>query len=292
MLDVSLPLLPEPEAAGSARRWARRVLTGSTGEDTIDRVELVLTELVQNAVFHANTPMTAILGQSDSDDLCVAVADGSPVLPSSGLTDAEAMSGRGLLMVAAVAADWGAKADDDGKVVWARLPAGPASAEGEISVDALLEQWSDDGQTPLQLEDRAPLTVRDLPSSTMLAVKTHNDDVFRELTLCAMDDSSTGHEDVAHLARRAREVLATFADGRQQIRNQVLNAVHAGAAAFDLTLAVDDLALHVLGDYLRILDEADEWARRGLLLTEPPADDVLTMRRYYLTELLRQIPDR
>ena len=50
-------------------------------------------------------------------------------------------------------------------------------------------------------------------------------------------DTADGGE-LVDVARRAREVLATFADGRQQVRNQVLSAVHDGAATFDLALSV------------------------------------------------------
>jgi hypothetical protein len=296
VLDASLDLLPAPAAAGAARRWSREVLAARVGDDTVDAVELVLTELVQNAVFHANTPMTVQLRTGD-DDVLVRVADGSAVLPSSGLTDAEAMSGRGLLMVAAVASGWGAEARPGGKVVWARVPHRPdAGAGAAVSVEELLERWSDDGErTPLQRTDRSPLVVRDLPTDTMLAVKTHNDDVLRELTLCAMADEGQGsgpEADVSRLARRARTVLASFADGRQQVRNQVLSAVHDGRATFDLTLAVDDRALAVLDEYLDVLEEADEHGARGLLLTEPPGAEVLAVRRLYLTQLLAQLQDR
>ena len=86
-------------------------------------------------------------------------------------------------------------------------------------------------------------------------------------------------------------MLATFADGRQQVRNQVLSAVHDGAQTFDLALSVDDRALGVLGDYLDVLERADGWAAQGLLLTEPPEPDVLAVRRRYLTDLLDQLAD-
>ncbi len=295
MLDASLDLLPEPGAAGAARRWAGRTLADSVDRDATEAVELVLTELVQNAVFHASTPMTATL-RTDLTGVYVAVADGSAVLPSSGLTDAAAMSGRGLLMVGVVATAWGSDVRPGGKVVWAIVPAQPSDpVAGGTTVGDPLDRWSDDGPTPLQQEDRRALVVRGLPTRTMLAVKTHNDDVFRELTLCAMAGDALHRGpvgEVGGLAERAREVLASFADGRQQVRNQVLSAVRAGAETFDLTLAVDDRALDVLGEYLDILERADQWAARGMLLSQPPHPEVLAVRRDYLTRLLAQLPGR
>lgn len=295
VLDASLPLLPEPRAAAAARRWASDLLGASVGVDTRDSVELVLTELVQNAVFHASTPMVVRLRVA-GDRVVVTVTDGSPVLPSSGLTHAEAMSGRGLLMVAAVAATWGAEPRPGGKVVWASIPERPGTdgetdvgADVGADVDDLIARWPTGTRTPLQQGDRAPLVVPGLPTATMLAVKTHNDDVFRELTLLAMggDAYRPGPAaEVAGLARRARSVLATFADGRQQVRNQVLDAIHAGRPTFDLALAVDDEVGSVLGDYLDILEQADGLAARGLLLSRPPDPEVLAVRRHYLGSLI------
>lgn len=82
----------------------------------------------------------------------------------------------------------------------------------------------------------------------MLLVTTHDDDAPRELTLVEMGGPDRGVDDGTHVDggelvdvdRRAREVLATFADGRQQVRNQVPSAVHDGADTFDLALPVDD----------------------------------------------------
>ncbi|WP_336923971.1 ATP-binding protein [Aquipuribacter sp. SD81] len=290
MLDATLDLLPEPAAAGTARRWASELLLDPLGRDAADTVELVLTELVQNAVFHASTPMRVVL-HSDGEQVCVGVVDRSPVLPSSGLTDVEAMSGRGLMMVAAVASEWGAEPREDGKVVWARVPARPAAGAGEEEepdLEALLGRWADDGGTEEPVGG-TPLVVPGLPTAAMLAVKTHNDDVVRELTLVAMagPEALQGTpEAVAELARSAREVLSTFAAGRKQIRDQVLAAVRGGAAEFDLRLVLDERTLAVLDDYLDVLERADGWAVRGVLLSEPPDDEVVAVRRDYLTRLI------
>jgi hypothetical protein len=79
----------------------------------------VVTELANNAVVHARTPMDIILGVRDQR-LNVAVHDRSdapprlrgPITPSS-------PGGRGLVMVDALAERWGWTPVDGGKVVWA-----------------------------------------------------------------------------------------------------------------------------------------------------------------------------
>jgi anti-sigma regulatory factor (Ser/Thr protein kinase) len=89
--------------------------------DLIDDAALVITELVSNAVQHAGEPielMAAISGY------CVrmSVFDHSPVHPVRILPDPESgEGGRGLILVDAVASDWGSRDFADGKVVWATL---------------------------------------------------------------------------------------------------------------------------------------------------------------------------
>ncbi|MDQ6617473.1 MAG: ATP-binding protein [Actinomycetota bacterium] len=86
---------------------------------------LVLGELTSNAVRHTGTDFT-ILATWDGGTLRLEVFDRDTRLPTLFGLDYESTSGRGLHLVAAVAADWGwyAAADDagvPGKVVWAEL---------------------------------------------------------------------------------------------------------------------------------------------------------------------------
>jgi anti-sigma regulatory factor (Ser/Thr protein kinase) len=96
--------------------------------ERIDDVVLVASELVSNAVVHAE-------GQGGKDDLDIAwelqpdcvlirVLDTSPDLPFRRTTKASDTRGRGLSIVAALALDWGVKRTSSGKQVWARVPIG------------------------------------------------------------------------------------------------------------------------------------------------------------------------
>jgi anti-anti-sigma regulatory factor len=116
-----LDLDPEPGAA----RSARRLLTDACADWALDDLAgsscIVLTEMVNNVVAHAHTPMTVLLSRRD-ERLSLAVRDGSPTIPHfSGPVAPTAYGGRGLLLIDSVADRWGCLAADGGKVVWALM---------------------------------------------------------------------------------------------------------------------------------------------------------------------------
>jgi anti-sigma regulatory factor (Ser/Thr protein kinase) len=102
--------------AAACRRWR------------LDRwsrlTQLLTSELVTNAVVHARTPIWLTLRRL-GDTLQVAVRDRDPRLVEqpprgpAGLPVGE--PGRGLLLLATLAADWGSAPTSDGKVTWANV---------------------------------------------------------------------------------------------------------------------------------------------------------------------------
>ncbi|WP_229403074.1 ATP-binding protein [Micromonospora okii] len=82
---------------------------------------IAVTEMVNNVVAHARTPMTLRLAPGGSM-LHMAVRDRSRRQPSySGLAPTNLAGGRGLLLIDTVARRWGSTALPDGKLVWAVL---------------------------------------------------------------------------------------------------------------------------------------------------------------------------
>ena len=84
--------------------------------------ELIMTELVSNAVEHARTDLEA-RATLRRELLHLTVSDGSPNPPRIGATSPpmEVTAGRGLLLVAKFATAWGYLPIEGGKVVWATL---------------------------------------------------------------------------------------------------------------------------------------------------------------------------
>jgi anti-sigma regulatory factor (Ser/Thr protein kinase) len=121
-----LPALPVPvllparaTSPAVARRLLHDALASALAPQTLDEVDIMVTELVTNAVLSARTPCEVIVTVVDHDRLRVAVHDFDPSPPIPTPIDATSNGGRGLHIIEALAADWGTDAHPtNGKVVW------------------------------------------------------------------------------------------------------------------------------------------------------------------------------
>ncbi|RII20798.1 Phosphoserine phosphatase RsbP [Streptomyces sp. YIM 130001] len=112
-------LEPEDSAPGRARRLARRALSRWGLEEMTDSVELLVSEVVTNAVRYASRPVTLRLLRTDV--LRCEVGDDVPQLPRLRQARATDEGGRGLYLVNKLARRWGATRLSTGKVVWFEL---------------------------------------------------------------------------------------------------------------------------------------------------------------------------
>ena len=85
-----------------------------------DELALIVSELVTNAVRHAEPPVRLEI-QADDERVTVAVADGSPGRPVPRQAADDAEGGRGLPMIDLLAAETGVRPTPPGKTVWAAL---------------------------------------------------------------------------------------------------------------------------------------------------------------------------
>ncbi|MCZ4606398.1 SpoIIE family protein phosphatase [Streptomyces sp. Lzd4kr] len=110
----------EASAVSRVRAAAARTLTEWGLEEEAFTTELILSELVTNALRHATGPIRVRLIR-DLTLICE-VSDGSstaPHLRSAATTDE---GGRGLFLVAQFADRWGTRYTADGKVIWTEQP--------------------------------------------------------------------------------------------------------------------------------------------------------------------------
>jgi MEDS: MEthanogen/methylotroph, DcmR Sensory domain len=119
---------PGMRGATEARRFVNSTLAAWGRVDLVEAASIVATELASNAVLHARTEFTVSLSRGVDGSVRVAVRDASPELPAPRQAQPTDGSGRGLRLVEAFAAGWGADPLPDGKVVWARLGPRPLSA--------------------------------------------------------------------------------------------------------------------------------------------------------------------
>jgi anti-sigma regulatory factor (Ser/Thr protein kinase) len=108
------------DSARAARRFLADTLRRCRENAVLDDAAVVLTELVTNAILHSASPPTVVI-RADESSILLSVHDASSVLPAPRAHGPLAQSGRGLGLVTALAARWGAHETVEGKVVWAEF---------------------------------------------------------------------------------------------------------------------------------------------------------------------------
>lgn len=129
-LTARFDLPADPRAAGRARRLTAEILTAWGRTETIDVAQLLVSEVVTNAVRFAGPRHALCVTLSAHDGrIRIAVDDGSSLRPVLKPAHDDDETGRGMHLVAALATQWGvleAPADQGpGKQVWFELPRQP-----------------------------------------------------------------------------------------------------------------------------------------------------------------------
>ncbi|EFL30583.1 magnesium or manganese-dependent protein phosphatase [Streptomyces viridochromogenes DSM 40736] len=134
-------LPPDPAVVADARRAATRRLSGWGLEELSFTTELVVSELITNAIRYATGPIRLRLIRERA--LVCEVFDGGATAPHLRHPRATDEGGRGLLLVSQLAQRWGTRFVPDGKIIWAEqpltgfAPPAPAAFAGESLSDLL-----------------------------------------------------------------------------------------------------------------------------------------------------------
>jgi anti-sigma regulatory factor (Ser/Thr protein kinase) len=109
------------ESTTAARRFAERTMTDwSVDGERFETARLLVSELVANAVTHAETDVTLQLDLSP-ERLRIEVRDGADGEPRARRPRHDDPTGRGLMIVEALADRWGVEPTPPGKTVWFEL---------------------------------------------------------------------------------------------------------------------------------------------------------------------------
>ncbi|WP_157529019.1 ATP-binding protein [Nocardia sp. NRRL S-836] len=96
------------------------------GDDELDDILLIVTELVSNAIDHGTSPYVLRLFQSGAPcHVRVEVDDTSTDLPVLGTSRLRGDRGRGMVIVNQLCKDWGVMPGPEGKTVWAEITCEP-----------------------------------------------------------------------------------------------------------------------------------------------------------------------
>jgi anti-sigma regulatory factor (Ser/Thr protein kinase) len=121
-VGASVDLLPTLLAPRAARRVVVALLDSWGAQALHQDAELLVTEIVSNAVEHARGEATLLLELTLSDRwLRVALTDGSAVRPIVHQLSSERRKGWGMFIVEQLATRWGVEDHHGGKRVWFEL---------------------------------------------------------------------------------------------------------------------------------------------------------------------------
>jgi anti-sigma regulatory factor (Ser/Thr protein kinase) len=285
-VSKSAELLVDPGLDGvrAARRLTSATLQGIPDELASD-AELVVSELVTNAVLHGEPPIEFRLS-GRRDRVRIEVADAGQSMPLKGRGSSEGMTGRGLAVVESLTSAWGIEPAAGGKLVWAelgKLRRRTARRLARMDLDAMRATWR--GRDPAP---RYEVRLGWVPTELLVSAKAHIDNIVREITLmqAPSDESDTLPSETIGLLARVTE---DFAEARNEIKRQALDSAQRGDVYTDLTLHLPVAAATAGLRYLAALDEADRQARSARLLTVAAPPSHRLFREWYVRALVDRL---
>jgi hypothetical protein len=266
----------------------------------VDAATLLVSEVVTNAVLHAGTDIEVALHRS-VDRIRIDVADHSPALPAAKRYATDAATGRGLVMVEALAAAWGVDAAMGGKVVWFELVDRIDRSNGMIAEgrDADLDSWPDldDGAELSRPQEPPPVTVElveihllGLPVALTERTAEQYDALFREFRLILESDPGQSHGVPGRLLALADELTGQYRSFTVGSDAAVTAARQQGHLTIDLHYRLPRSMAPAAAHFDELLDEADAYCRAGReVLTLAPPRVAVALRRWILQEFVRQV---
>lgn len=127
---VSWDLVADPAVVSNARKRASAQLVAWGLDDAVFTTELVVSELVTNAIRYGGDPIRLRLIRDTA--LICEVVDGSSTAPHLRRARIFDEGGRGLMLVASLTERWGTRYTATGKTIWAEQPL-PGAEEAELA---------------------------------------------------------------------------------------------------------------------------------------------------------------
>ena len=288
-LSARIALPRSPASVGTARRFIEaRTAAWSFPEPAGAQLVLIGSELVTNAILHAQTELTLTLELRDGR-VRISVEDRSKAPPTLRHYRADALTGRGLGVVAALSDSWGISAAPDGKVVWAEVTASGSAAGSEAQRPPEEVRQAPEAP-PVDAEGLQTVRFPAVPVAGYLALQAHNDALFRELELISIElETGEARRVVPPVAELVGRLYSRFRGQRDSYRDVVAAAQARGEPTVELETKVPASAAGAARSYLELLERADELCRAGVLLTPEPPAEVKTLRRWFVEEMVPQL---
>jgi PAS domain S-box-containing protein len=273
----------DPRAAGRARRAVREALETAGAAQLRDVAELVVSELVTNAVVHAGTQMLVRI-TAEPTAVRVEIGDGSHHLPVRRRWAETAGTGRGLRIVDEHVDRWGADLTDGGKVVWfeiGRPTTGPVSNEPS-------------GRASPSVPESVAVTLLAVPLLMHWAWQEHAATLLREYLLYALEREGGALEDHAAASSALSVLEEQLPTPRLPTQPDALmaSAIEPAVTAAHVTLKLDASVLRHFSVLDDLLVRAVAAAEDGRLLSPPTQPEMAEMRAWLCREVARQAEAR
>ena len=274
-----------PSSVARARRLVREHLTSTEHEDLLETAELVMSEMVTNAIVHTGSGVEIAVCLEESG-VTVEVADAGSHLPTLSSYGALASTGRGLQLVDRLVDSWGVEPRPGGKVIWACL-GHPGPAEEPDGTAALM----DPGLRDSPPDDVVDVVLCNVPLLVHGAWQQHARALLREFLLVGLDDDAS-HQIEAHAAAMAALAILEEQLDVPEVSDDpaelMASAVEPYGSSERVHLAVprDSLAHFETLDHQ--IDAALDEASAGQLLTPPTQPEFAAFRRWVCQQVLAQ----
>jgi hypothetical protein len=282
----ALSLGSGPRGVQDARRWVIDACHDIGRNDLVECAELGTSELVTNALLHADPPLSVRV-RGTREHPRVEVRDGSvdlPQMPTAGPVDEDELMltfGRGLNIVARCAAAWGVELEGDDKVVWFV----PATHAGDEMVEGVVTGETATPTASHPSADEMRIDIRGVPLRSFVEFQRHYRELRREVRLLAL-----AHEAEYPLAKDLSDLFGSLErDLREGIgASQIDQALQSGAATTELHVAMPRQSAATIGRFIELLDLADAFCREERLLSLARTPEQQRFQRWFLNEFVRQ----
>lgn len=299
-----LPLTPDPESVKKARKWVSEVLQRLGRDDLVDSAELGVSELVTNAILHADPPITVrVRGTRDHPRVEVHDKSSHPPEVNLDMTDDENLLstiGRGLGIVALYSTTWGSEVNAQGKAVWfepAPEVRTDGAASGEVIVSGSVDPQLAGGHADMiaggSAEDDSEeppegwVTIRfiGMPVQLFAHFRRRYSELRRELRLLALT-----HGADYPVARGLTDLATQIEEERRRASGltELDKAITQGLERVDLEYHVSPSTPPVMARLLEMLEKADDFCRQQRLLVLAASAQQRDLQRWYLGEFSRQ----
>lgn len=250
-------------------------------EDLVETAELLVSEIVTNALVHAGTPIEVAFSFVDGG-LRIEVTDGSPHAPTLRGYGPNAGTGRGLMLLEEMVDEWGVVPDHSGKTVWFQIA---------CRRDGSKRSPEPVGGPPVQ-EETLIVELLDVPLLLHEAWRQHAESILREYLLASLDldlpeDPITVHAQASDAISLLAEHIppSGVADDPERV---MVTATEPLVTCPRVELPVPVRSVGNFATLQRTIETALQMVEGGLFLTPPTQPEVQGLRTWLCEQVVTQ----